>query len=621
MHIDTLKQFIAGNAQFKLPRGNKPVSAIVSALVYVNRVEVIKKGPNRNYYTMKGETHRVLATKVNARDTFRCAFRKYWSLVGRRPFTTRAVSTYFKREHAGVKPPYRGFIRVTLQLLEKTGFATALRRGEAHRLLWAWTEDWKRLSAREKKARLADGAPPESTRALRKSVLLTDERGLSHRHRIDVRSASLLDNIRMLVLAAKVEKANAHSGDRRAVLEAHPVTSAEVEEVAQEPQYRNLRRWVARMSSALIYGAKPFVARHLPTPIVRIGRVRHEWYYDVRETPQATHYVRWLREVDQAEALVGDREITDLARAVGSSDPNAPRMLSKLLLARAGAIVRVAQRVRAALLVSHDVAPLAKAQLCASLGLVKRLQEIENSVRVTVSVFEPHDDLSLEAASACDLEHLPAPYVMSSSAAVAELSRSFDIGRARNWSSFQGMLANVRSAYRYENHADGSEQQLVHDGIEIVDRIDFAMYCTRKYGGPHSTLSLGPAHLVTGACRDATLLQRVLHDEAAASHHEGLMYALGFFDDAESRAAITEWLSKALARKRGVRSLVPQLGAGSIALAPKLFGGVTKTLAASEEKALTAVAERLDGTYAGRVARNVLRAWHEPAHRMTMFQG
>ena len=77
----------------------------------------------------------------------------------------------------------------------------------------------------------------------------------------------------------------------------------------------------------------------------------------------------------------------------------------------------------------------------------------------------------------------------------------------------------------------------------------------------------------------------------------------------------------ALSESRGVHALVPKIGAASLALAPKLFGGVTKTLPVEQERALAAAAKRFEGSDAGRVARNVRRAWQEPTHRMTLFLG
>lgn len=552
---------------------------------------------DRYYTTLDGPRHVRAAAEHHLDKRLRAA-ELYWRNLGGRPFTTKALRLYAEQRPSLQFPddPKYGWTN-GLQYLEKRGHLTKITtdedrpgkwvRGPERFVRWAPTEEWLALGEEER-----DRLTREDWGAAR----AFDEDAATDPHNPGYPSQA--HDLRQLVrLAQRMEAEQFTDSTAQVIVAARPVCVESVHRAAEAR--RDLAPEDTDLACALREAARVRKGVRVPT-LWRAGRLPGTVYFAPDESEAAASYVEFLSNRRRAnpEALFrGLRELRecmqlDIARLLPL--PNA------VAASRAFEIWSEAEKSAAQLRQAADRAELLDDEKAAVQNQLSELDAVASQAHEAAERYDyeqehdfdlPYEQHGIDTVRAwLEIEGL-APYEM-------ETPRLL-IGRFKH---------AVKTIPASPGKLDAAGRRPVE---RQLDRIGFACYAGLRWGGPTLVAFSAKAQNAIGDLRDPSPFIAALDGNNLADHAPAAA-ALGIFDDADSRAALCDFLLRVVGQHGDERPA--SLGAaalGAYALAPLPFGGIAQTLTPVARDVLNSCrqASWLGGAPA--VAARVLRAWDE----------
>lgn len=177
--------------------------------------------------------------------------------------------------------------------------------------------------------------------------------------------------------------------------------------------------------------------------------------------------------------------------------------------------------------------------------------------------------------------------------------------------SVPARLHSGRAARQYKT----GNTRAAADSDVWFDRTAFACYVAKRYGDARIVDQALLAEYILGELRDPVPLIAALNEtpHANRSAHRAIAAALSFLDDAMSRAALAEYLERAV-REQGAGEASTNIAgadAAVLGLARLPAGGLAIELAGRERRALEGIARSGEDYPLRQTAARVLRSWDE----------
>jgi hypothetical protein len=387
--------------------------------------------------------------------------------------------------------------------------------------------------------------------------------------------------------------------ERRRILRNRPVTSREIRAAANaRPGLGVAPEKVVRAVAEALHVKK---GSKWPS-VVALGTACGLRHVDVRATPGGAAYVAYLQ-ASRAAASPGEpaRALRRLRAASDQSLSGIVPLPQAVLEARAQQLASTCRETARALLDAARAAELLaeeRADVLDRVSEFRKLARDASGLAGTAAAERPGRDL-VEG-------HTLLPY-----AAARQIEGLY--GRelvTPTMVTFLFVTAGRLPAGAAENERREERGRPLR---QVMDRVGFARYSAARWGGPSLASVAQQAGHAMGLLRTPAPFISGLLDPGLTSAHAPMAAVLGFFDDAGSRTALTEYLERHLAggERVGVGTTIVAAETAVMGLAPLPFGGFAKELTSQERAALECAAAAGLDERLRHMACRVLRAWDE----------
>jgi hypothetical protein len=552
------------------------------------------------YYTVPGGPRTVDPEMAAPMDRRWAVLVGAWRGAGGRPATTAAVRRWAARKHPGwfAGDPAYAWTNA-LQWLWRAGELSKIVTPGVREVRWAPRKDWEALSAKERAARLHDewrdesefvsspGEEPDNDVGPR--AIPRRRRGISARHDPGFRSAA--QNLQSLLRITRQIRVEACANpEERELLSARPLSMSELVEAARANPHlipkgvdvQSLIREAARMRN----GCRR-------RPLIAIGTVGRETYYDTGSSGPAVAYVNWLRAMwDASQETV--RRVTTLHWEALALNAAGRFPAARGLLEENAATYRVLiERHRSAIRAAAAATVLTSNECRETEAALSHLSHLESMLRGGGS-------LSGLPEEAQGLSGLSQEYLLDPRIAHEQVKAVRPGGRSGGTLAWELKVVTVPVKV---------DSTVGRKTLKFLDRVAFAAAAMERWGSVFLQRYAALGRLTLGPIRDSARLVELLEQDDEIANTAGIVAGLGLLDDPDARSAVVRLAKRVFSGWEEGAPPIPVQLAIVFALSLKRMGGLATDLGSDERAVLARIGSHSGSAQVRELAEEALGWW------------